>query len=82
MFRKAAAQLPPVSRDMLLALARTTGIEEFWVHDIIQTNLFELEIGGMKHMAVFPETSRINHDCGAKYVNVVQLQFQELDEES
>ena len=68
-FRKAAAQLPPVSRDMLLALARNTGIEEFWIHDIIQTNLFEVEIGGMKHLAVFPETSRINHDCGPKYVN-------------
>ena len=65
-FRQAAAQLPPVSRDMLLALARTSGVEEYMVHDIIQTNLFELEIGGMKHLAVFPETARVNHDCGAK----------------
>ena len=66
LFRQAAAQLPPASRDMLLALARTSGIEEYMVHDIIQTNLFEVEVGGMKHMAVFPETARVNHDCGAK----------------
>ena len=67
-FRRAAAQLPVTSRDMLLSLARTSGLDEYMIHDIIQTNLFEFEIAGEQHMAVFPETARINHDCAPKYV--------------
>jgi ribosomal RNA assembly protein len=67
-WRRAIAQLPaPTQRDFL-GLATVYGDERVRVQDIIKANTFQVEVGGGNHLAVWPETSRVNHACGAKYV--------------
>lgn len=40
------------------------------VQDIVKGNTFQMELAGANHLAIFPETSRLNHDCSpnAQYV--------------
>ena len=66
--RVAVEQLPQSSREAYYKLATIYGHAETIVQDVLKANTFEVEIGGHRHMAIFPETSRMNHDCGAKYV--------------
>lgn len=62
-FRVAVYQLPDVTRDMYLKLATVYGDPRVRVQDIVKANTFQLQIGGQNHLAVFPETSRLNHAC-------------------
>lgn len=67
LFRRAVDQLPVASREKFMDLAHRYEIDEYRVQDIVQTNCFEFDVDGEMHLAVYPETSRINHSCGAKY---------------
>ncbi|KAF2185295.1 SET domain-containing protein [Zopfia rhizophila CBS 207.26] len=62
-FRIAISQLPAATRDSYLQLATVYGKPQIRVQDIVKANTFQLHIGGQNHLAVFPETSRLNHDC-------------------
>lgn len=66
LFRRAIDQLPPVSQEKFLALAHFYDSDDYRVQDIVRTNCFEFDVDGEMHLAVYPETSRINHSCGPK----------------
>jgi hypothetical protein len=68
LYRVAVYQLPEATREAYLQLAYVYGQPNVRVQDIVKANTFQLEIGGRNHLAVFPETSRLNHDCAPKYV--------------
>ena len=65
-YRIAVSQLPESTRDMYLSLATVYGIEAVKHQDVVKANTFQLEVGGHNHLAVFPETSRLNHACSPK----------------
>jgi hypothetical protein len=67
LYRVAVYQLPEATREAYLQLAYVYGQPNVRVQDIVKANTFQLEIGGLNHLAVFPETSRFNHDCAPKY---------------
>ena len=73
-FRIAVSRLPQATRDMYLSLATVYGIESVKCQDVVKANTFQLEVDGHNHLAVFPETSRINHACSPKYVAWIPLQ--------
>ncbi|PSN73304.1 SET domain-containing protein [Corynespora cassiicola Philippines] len=62
-FRIAVSQLPEPTREAYLQLATVYGQPQVRVQDIVKANTFQLEVGGQNHLAVFPETSRLNHAC-------------------
>jgi hypothetical protein len=61
--RTAIDQLPTPTRLKFLDLTRIYDDDRIEVQDIIKANSFELQVGGVMHLAVFPENSRFNHDC-------------------
>jgi hypothetical protein len=67
-WRRAIAQLPIHTQQDFLSLATVYGDERVRVQDIVKANTFQVEVGGGNHLAVFPETSRVNHGCAPKYV--------------
>ncbi|KAH9870272.1 hypothetical protein IAQ61_005745 [Plenodomus lingam] len=75
-WRIAISQLPDGKdgeesvKDKFMGLATVYGDERVKVQDIVKANTFQLEVQGINHLAVWPETSRLNHDCGpnAQYV--------------
>ena len=69
-WRTALLQLPQETRDSFLALSYVHQDERVRVQAIVQANTFQLNIDGVNHLAIFPETSRLNHDCApnAQYV--------------
>ncbi|KAF2800890.1 hypothetical protein K505DRAFT_344877 [Melanomma pulvis-pyrius CBS 109.77] len=71
-FRLAVSQLPDATRDRFLQLATVYGDPRIRVQDIVKANTFQLELGGHNHLAVFPETSRLNHACAPKYVKILR----------
>lgn len=71
-FRLAVSQLPDATRDSFLQLATVYGDPRIRVQDIVKANTFQLEAGGQNHLAVFPETSRLNHACAPKYVKILR----------
>lgn len=72
-FRTAVQQLPKKTREMYEGLATVYGVESVKYQDVVKANTFQLEVGGANHLAVFPETSRLNHDCSPKYVFFVNF---------
>ncbi len=56
LLQKAVDQLPTQQRNEVYALAQSNG-EQLPVLDIIWTNSFVLELGGARHMGVFPRSS-------------------------
>ncbi|KAK7193846.1 hypothetical protein DPSP01_010187 [Paraphaeosphaeria sporulosa] len=62
-FKLAVSQLPEATRDMYLGLATVYGLPEVKYQDVVKANTFQMEIEGHNHLAVFPETSRLNHAC-------------------
>lgn len=68
LLRLAVQQLPAASRDAYLDLAKIYDEEDVVAQDVLKANGFDMEIGGLKHGAVFPEASRYNHACAPKYV--------------
>lgn len=68
LYRTAINQLPERTRESYLQLAYVYGHPDIRIQDIVKANTFQLEVGGHNHLAVFPETSRLNHACDPKYV--------------
>lgn len=66
--RIAIDQLPASSREHYLSLATIYGEPTVVVQDVVKANAFEMQVGGQMHLAVFPETSRMNHACSPKFV--------------
>ena len=60
----AIQQLPPSSRKAYLALATMYHDPTIQAQDIASANSFEMTVAGVSHLAVIPEPSRMNHDCG------------------
>lgn len=71
--RIAVDQLPFATRESYLSLATTFGDPALVVQDIVNTNAYDMQVGGRMHHGIFPETSRINHDCAPKYVHIFLL---------
>lgn len=67
-WRAAIEQLPAKVKQEFLALSYVYGDERVRVQDIVKANTFQVEVGGVNHLAVWPETSRLNHACAPKYV--------------
>jgi ribosomal RNA assembly protein len=65
-WRRAINLLPKKTRDEFLALSYVYGDERVRVQDIVKANTFQVEVGGGNHLAVWPETSRLNHACNPK----------------
>jgi hypothetical protein len=65
-WRLAINQLPPSSKAAFLELTYVYGDERVRVQDIVKANTFQIEVGGVNHLAIFPETSRLNHACNPK----------------
>jgi hypothetical protein len=65
-WRRAIDLLPEKTRDEFLALSYVYGDERVRVQDIVKANTFQVEVGGGNHLAVWPETSRLNHACNPK----------------
>ncbi|EXJ92357.1 hypothetical protein A1O3_00907 [Capronia epimyces CBS 606.96] len=59
----AIEQLPEPSKTHFLTLATIYGDPRVAVQDVVKANAFEMQVGGQMHLAVFPESSRINHAC-------------------
>lgn len=68
LLRLAVEQLPVGSRDAYLDLAKIYDEADVIAQDVLKANGFDMEIGALKHGAVFPEASRYNHACAPKYV--------------
>lgn len=70
LWRTAIGRLPPATRDAFLGLSTIYGDARVRVQDITKANTFQLSLLGANHLAIFPETSRLNHDCApnAQYV--------------
>ena len=64
----AVDQLPAASQEHYFSLATIWGEAGYEVQDVVKANGFEMQVGGKMHVAVFPETSRMNHACSPKYV--------------
>jgi hypothetical protein len=65
-WRSAIEQLPRKIREEFLGLSYVYGDERVRVQDIVKGNTFQLEVGGVNHLAIWPETSRANHACNPK----------------
>jgi hypothetical protein len=64
--RRAIEQLPPSTRSAYLGLSRMYDNPDVKIQDILKSNAFEIQVGGMMHLAIFPEPARMNHDCAPK----------------
>lgn len=64
--RVAVDQLPTASKERYLSLATIYDEPSVVVQDVVKANAFEMQVGGQMHLAVFPETSRMNHACSPK----------------
>jgi hypothetical protein len=67
-FRIAVQQLPEKTRRMYEGLVTVYGYPQIKYQDVVKANTFQMEVGGQNHLAIFPETSRLNHACAPKYV--------------
>ncbi|KEF54009.1 uncharacterized protein A1O9_09804 [Exophiala aquamarina CBS 119918] len=56
-------QLPTASQEHYLSLAKYYNDPSVVVQDVVKANAFEMQVGGLMHLAVFPESSRLNHAC-------------------
>ncbi|KAJ9501435.1 hypothetical protein H2202_003229 [Exophiala xenobiotica] len=59
----AVDQLPAASQEHYFSLATIWDEAGYEVQDVVKANGFEMQVGGQMHVAVFPETSRMNHAC-------------------
>jgi hypothetical protein len=64
--RIAIDRLPAASKEHYLGLATIFHEPSVVVQDVVKANAFEMQVGGQMHLAVFPETSRMNHACSPK----------------
>jgi hypothetical protein len=66
LWRTATEQLPSTLKEKFLGLATVYGDPRVQVQDIVKANTFQVIIDGVNHLAVWPETSRLNHACAPK----------------
>jgi hypothetical protein len=66
LWRIGVEQLPEQLKEKFLGLATVYGDERVKVQDVVKANTFQLMVGGVNHLAVWPETSRLNHACAPK----------------
>ncbi|KAJ9138250.1 SET domain-containing protein [Coniochaeta hoffmannii] len=59
--QRAIQQLPSEQQDIVMSLDRSTG--GGLVQDILNTNIFGIELDGVMHMGLYPLSSRHNHNC-------------------
>lgn len=58
----AVKQLSELTRDRVMGLAKSRGGHE--LDDLLQTNAMSIgALGGVPHLALLPETARVNHAC-------------------
>ena len=71
----AISRLPSTTRLAFLNLTHIYGDPRVRTQDITKANTFQLSLADTNHLAVFPEPSRLNHDCApnAQYVLDPQL---------
>ncbi|KAF1828636.1 SET domain-containing protein [Decorospora gaudefroyi] len=69
-WRTAVDRLPEGVKKEFMGLTYVYGDERVRVQDIVKANTFQIEVGGVNHLVVWPETSRLNHACApnAQYV--------------
>ncbi|KAF1841083.1 uncharacterized protein K460DRAFT_380813 [Cucurbitaria berberidis CBS 394.84] len=65
-WRSAIQQLPEKIKGDFFELTYVYGDLRVRVQDIVKANSFSVNIDGVNHLAVFPETSRLNHACNPK----------------
>jgi ribosomal RNA assembly protein len=66
LWRVAIEQLPEKTRHMFLDLAVVFGDHRVKAQDVVKANTFQVVVGGGNHLVVWPETSRLNHECAPK----------------
>ncbi|KAI0594797.1 hypothetical protein F4775DRAFT_595932 [Biscogniauxia sp. FL1348] len=69
LLHRAADQLS--DPDRVLQLARSSTIAADIVEDVLRTNAFSYPLADEPHMAVYPDVSRINHECKPKYASAL-----------
>lgn len=62
--RLAVSLLPNATSTAFHSLARIYHDPRVSHQDIVKANTFAIDISGVQHLALFPEPSRFNHDCG------------------
>ncbi|TLD05442.1 uncharacterized protein PgNI_09231 [Pyricularia grisea] len=62
LLNKALRQLPVEEKGRIMALARNGGFQS-QIEDVLRTNIFGIDLGGVLHMGLFVQGSRINHNC-------------------
>jgi len=62
----AVKQLPEASQEHYFSLAKYYNDPSVVVQDVVKANSFEMQLGGLMHLTVFPEPSRLNHACAPK----------------
>ncbi|KAL6708391.1 hypothetical protein ACN47E_002654 [Coniothyrium glycines] len=69
-WKRAIEQLPESQRKLFLGLTYVFGDERIRIQDIVKANTFQIDVNGVNHLVIFPETSRLNHACNpnAQYV--------------
>ena len=75
LWRIAIEQLPLQLRENFLSLATVYGDERVRVQDIVKANTFQVMVGDKNHLAVWPETSRLNHDCAPNSQYVIDTEM-------
>ncbi|KAK0707810.1 hypothetical protein B0H67DRAFT_647952 [Lasiosphaeris hirsuta] len=61
LLQEASTQLPRREKQALLQMAKRG--RGYIVDDIMKTNSFQVTIDGVSHSGLYPEVSRINHEC-------------------
>ena len=66
LWRVAIEQLPERAKGQFLDLAVVFGDPRVKIQDVVKANTFQVVVGDGNHLAVWPETSRLNHECAPK----------------
>lgn len=63
---RAVKQLPEKSRKRYYEMATAYGLKGIETQDRLKANIFGADVGGLEHLAIWPEAARVNHECGPK----------------
>jgi hypothetical protein len=72
--RLAMAQLAPSTQNHFLSLAKIYHDPKVSHQDVVKANAFALPIGGVEHLALFPEAARFNHDCAPNAIYSIDIE--------
>ncbi|KAJ4367599.1 ribosomal RNA assembly protein krr1 [Neocucurbitaria cava] len=65
-WKLAIEQLPEKTKADFMNLTYVFGDMRIRIQDIVKANTFQVDVEGVNHLAIFPETSRLNHACNPK----------------